>query len=167
MPKPKDPDSRKCPCCNHPERKALDSQIASGVSYKDIAFSFPGLTQRSVEYHGRNHLTMSRQEIVRRAEAIETGAIQVASQVLSPTLVPKGELWDWGRDILIEATSNLRDLTLETRSIRAYDVLLRALELTFKVAAPEQNQPDSELVLRIVHATPEGDVDENGNVVAH
>ena len=48
---------RSCTVCTHAERETIDHLLVSGVSYRDVAAQWPGLTPSSLSRHRRDHIS--------------------------------------------------------------------------------------------------------------
>ncbi len=69
---------RTCTICTHPDRSAIESAIASGTSYRDIALQF-SIGHMSVNRHAAEHISSTIQQT--QAAKEEAQSIDVVKQL--------------------------------------------------------------------------------------
>ena len=72
---------RTCTVCSHPEREGIDGALVSGVSYRDIAARWPGITPSSLSRHKRDHISPALAAV--QAEREAAGAASLVDRVES------------------------------------------------------------------------------------
>jgi hypothetical protein len=82
MPQPR------CNACNHPERAQIDLEILKGVSVRDLAGQFPGLSRSTVDRHKKHVATELKRSRESRQSAAKADSVPVAVPVGSPVPDP-------------------------------------------------------------------------------
>lgn len=137
---------RKCAVCQHPNRRAIETQLLANQSYPKIA-NFCGLNWQAIRNHAVNHVRPMLDKANRKAENIVVDALSKYREEVNYAPLVKAK---WMQDMI---ANELDGITPGEQNVNSRVALMRELRGWFdienKITGNYQRE-EYELVLRAV-----------------